>query len=87
MKVTKPDTEFRQYEYTDPNDARNLTAIIDEENVTQASFSYGAEDRALHSEHAGGQGAIGIIYNGDYTRPGGGRPAKHTTFILAAKPS
>ena len=62
IKVTKPDTAFREYRYEDTADPHNMTGITDENTVRYATFAYDSEDRAVSSVIAGAAKGTEITY-------------------------
>jgi RHS repeat-associated protein len=66
--VTYPDSTSRQYLYNEPaqtsgaNLPNALTGIIDESGTRFATFGYNSAGLAIHSEHAGGNEAVDVIY-------------------------
>lgn len=59
--VTYPDTNTRQYVYAGST-ARALTGIIDESNVTFATFAYNQFGEATLSTHSGGAEQVSVSY-------------------------
>lgn len=60
-KVTYPDNTHKRYEYRDPADAHNLTAVIDR-NGGQTSFAYDNQDRAISTAKSQGIEALRLAY-------------------------
>jgi len=67
-RLDNPEGTYRTYIYEDPNDAHNLTGIIDERNIRVLTVAYDNEDRAIVSEGANGYKRVDITYNGIMTR-------------------
>ena len=82
-RVDNPDTTFKTYIYDDPNDAHNLTGIIDENNVRSMTTVYDSLDRAIRSESAGGFKRSDIEYVSDNVRNVTDSRGNITTFQLA----
>lgn len=52
-----------EYHYTDPDHRFGLTGITDERGILYASWGYDSEQRAIFSEHAGGNNRYDIAYD------------------------
>ena len=65
ISVTHPDKTVRQYVYGNTSFPHALTAIIDENGATFASWAYEAQGRAVSSQNAGGVNLTEVAYNGD----------------------
>ena len=63
--VVYPDLADRQYQYTDYNNPGALTATVDENGSTYATWTYDSERRAVQSQHADGADTYGFTYNLD----------------------
>jgi YD repeat-containing protein len=83
--ATKPDATTRQYRYEDANDPRNLTGIVNENQVLYARFTYDDQDRATGSEYIGGSHGASITYNSDLTRRVTDGRGNATEFTLDAR--
>ncbi len=68
IKVTKPDGKNIQYIYDDPNDAHNLTGIIDESGVRILTVAYDDQDRITSSAKSGDSDHVTIDYPSSLTR-------------------
>jgi RHS repeat-associated protein len=66
--VTNPDSSVIEYIYDDPNDAHNLTGIIDEEDIRILTVAYDEFDRATISSKADGKEQVTINYLPDFQR-------------------
>ncbi|MGH7116824.1 MAG: hypothetical protein ACREE9_20305 [Stellaceae bacterium] len=62
VSVTHPDKTVRRYVYGDTVFPHALTAIIDEDGNTYASWTYDAQGRATSSQHAGGADLTTVSY-------------------------
>ena len=83
QRVDNPDTTFKTYIYDDPNDAHNLTGIIDENNIRSLTTVYDSLDRAIRSELAEGYKRSDIEYVSDNARNVIDSRGNTTTFQLA----
>ena len=68
IEADSPALTSRLYQYEDPNDAHNLTAIVDENNKVEATVTYDSHDRALTSELADGLDKVTVTYLANQTR-------------------
>ena len=59
--VTYPNSTSRQYQYTGPT-PRALTAVLDENGATFATWTYDAYGQATSSAHAGGAEQVAVAY-------------------------
>jgi YD repeat-containing protein len=82
-RVDNTDTTFKAYIYDDPNDAHNLTGIIDENNIRSMTTVYDSLDRAIRSESAEGFRRSDIEYVSDNVRNVTDSHGNTTTFQLA----
>jgi YD repeat-containing protein len=64
VTVGKPDGTTIQYIYDDPNDAHNLTGIIDESGTRILTVAYDDQDRVTSSSKANGAENVTIAYPG-----------------------
>ena len=83
VRVDKPDATYRIYIYDDPNDAHNLTGIIDENNVREMTTAYDHLDRVVYSESAGGFKRSDVEYVSDNVRSVTDSRGNTTSFQLA----
>jgi RHS repeat-associated protein len=68
VTVGKPDGATIHYIYDDPNDAHNLTGIIDEAGARILTVAYDNQDRVTSSSKANGAENVTIAYPGTYLR-------------------
>jgi RHS repeat-associated protein len=61
-KVTYPDQNYKQYQYTDSSFASGLTGIVDENQLSYFSIGYDSQSRAYQSSFAGGVDNISADY-------------------------
>lgn len=61
--VTDPTGATRRYVYDDPRLPHALTGIVDENGARFATFTYDATGKAASTEHAGGVGRFGFVYD------------------------
>ena len=86
---------IRSYLYNEPaftSDANlpmALTGIVREDGQRFATFNYGADGRAISTEHAGGAEKFGVQYNADgsslVTTPSGAVQGRAFTTVLGVK--
>ena len=63
QRVDYPDSTFFTYEYNDPNDADNLTAIKDALAQVVETHVYDTQDRVTHTESDGGNNSFDLVYD------------------------
>jgi RHS repeat-associated protein len=89
--VQYPNTTTRTYLYNESantsgaNLPHALTGILDENNQRFATFKYLSNNKAYHSEHAGGVYAFDFTYNGgttSYTAPLGASATANVSTIV-----
>ena len=80
--VTKPDQTTRTYLYEDPNDAHNLTGILNEKGIRSLTVQYDTQDRGILSQGAGGTKSVSIVYDNNYVRHVTDSLGRTTTFKL-----
>ncbi|NTW88614.1 MAG: RHS repeat protein, partial [Desulfobulbaceae bacterium] len=68
VSVTRPDSAVKTYIYDDPNDAHNLTGIIDETGTRTLTLTYDTGDRVTSSAKADGADQVTIAYPTASTR-------------------
>ncbi|MCP3996969.1 MAG: hypothetical protein GY722_18195 [bacterium] len=61
-RVDYPDGSFETYEYADPNDVHNLTAVKDSYGRVVESHVYNTQDQVTHTESEGGNYALDLSY-------------------------
>ncbi|MFP4584250.1 MAG: DUF6531 domain-containing protein, partial [Desulfococcaceae bacterium] len=84
-QATQPEGTTREYRYADPNDAHNLTGIVDEAGVEYVAYTYDDQDRAWHTAHIGGTDEILIDYADPVTRIVVDGEGNSTTYTLLIK--
>jgi YD repeat-containing protein len=87
--VYYPDAAHRQYQYGDVNNPGALTAIVDENGVTYATWAYDSARRATLSQHAGNADSYSFTYNTDGTTTvanGAGGSRKYTFSVVNGVP-
>ncbi|RBH52328.1 MULTISPECIES: DUF6531 domain-containing protein [Pseudomonas] len=72
----------RQYQYSDPNDVKLLTGIVDERGVLIAKWSYDSSGRAISSEHAGVSDKVMLTYIGNTLAVAENSLSKKTTYTF-----
>lgn len=95
VSVTYPDSNQRLYHYNEAaytngaNLPNGLTGITHENGLRYATFTYGADGRALSSEHAGGVDKFTAQYGSGttttVTTPNGSRQTRSFSTILGVK--
>ncbi|MCP3936737.1 MAG: hypothetical protein GY708_15345, partial [Actinomycetia bacterium] len=61
-RVDYPDGSFETYEYTDPNDVHNLTAVKDSYDRVVESHVYNDQDQVRHTESESGNYVLDLSY-------------------------
>ena len=82
ISATHPDGSIRKYVYGNASFIHALTAIIDENGNTFASWTYDAEGRAVSSQHAGGADLTKVAYGAGTSTATDARGNAHTYTLL-----
>lgn len=65
--VTHLDGTQQSYLYTDSNHPTSLTGVVDEQGITESTWTYDSQNRAIGTQEAGGANAVSLTYNTDGT--------------------
>ncbi len=80
--ITKPDTTTITYIYDDPNDAQNLTGILNEDSERILTVEYDTSDRVTLSKKANGAEEVTLTYPATYLREVTNSLGVKTTYNL-----